>query len=91
MNILDQAGIGSDLWQKRFAMEGKSDVTIGIQIRIVYIQNYASVVQPTFQRILGCRCPFGGPAALRIVRVTFPIISYSIGYDTWILNGTRSE
>eukprot|EP00957_Ditylum_brightwellii_P055810 4228587-Ditylum_brightwellii.AAC.1 len=91
MNYLGQAGTGSDSWQKGFAMEGKSDVTIGIQIRIAYIRNYTSVVRLTLRRILGCRCPFGGPAASRVVHVTFPIVSCSAGYNTWILNQTCSE
>eukprot|EP00957_Ditylum_brightwellii_P065459 4966078-Ditylum_brightwellii.AAC.1 len=69
MNYLDQAGIGSDSWQMPFAMEGKSDVTIRIRIRIAYVQNYALVVRPTFQRILECCCLFGGPAASHVVRV----------------------
>eukprot|EP00957_Ditylum_brightwellii_P070902 5388322-Ditylum_brightwellii.AAC.1 len=91
MNYLDQAGIGSDLWQKGFAVEGKSDVTIRIQICIMYVQNYTSVIRPTFQCILGCCCPFGGPAASHVVHVMFPIVSCSAGYNTWILNRTHSE
>eukprot|EP00957_Ditylum_brightwellii_P170731 12995313-Ditylum_brightwellii.AAC.1 len=67
MNYLDQAGIGSDSWQKGFAMEGKSDVTIGIRIRIMYVQNYALVLQLMFQCILGCHCLFRGPAASHVV------------------------
>eukprot|EP00957_Ditylum_brightwellii_P160342 12205533-Ditylum_brightwellii.AAC.1 len=69
MNYLDQAGIGSDSWRKLFTMEGKSDVTIGIRIRIAYMRNYASVVRLTFQRVLGCHCLFGEPAASRVVHV----------------------
>eukprot|EP00957_Ditylum_brightwellii_P028977 2188839-Ditylum_brightwellii.AAC.1 len=81
MNYLDQAGISSDAWGKGFAMEGKSDVTIGIQIHITYVRNYASVVQPTFQCISGCCCLFGGPAASHVVHVMFPIVSCSAVYD----------
>eukprot|EP00957_Ditylum_brightwellii_P137869 10511570-Ditylum_brightwellii.AAC.1 len=51
-----------------------TDVTIRIRIRIAYVQNYASVVQPTFQHILGCCCLFGGPAASHVVN----------GYYTWL-------
>eukprot|EP00957_Ditylum_brightwellii_P024705 1866533-Ditylum_brightwellii.AAC.1 len=79
MNHLDQAGIGSDSWQKGLAMEGKSDVTIKIQIHIVYVQNYTSVVRPTFQRILRYCCLFGGPAVSHVVHVVFFIISCSAG------------
>eukprot|EP00957_Ditylum_brightwellii_P002384 182915-Ditylum_brightwellii.AAC.1 len=61
-------------------MEGKSDVTIGIQISIAYVQNYASVVRPMFRRILGCCCLFGEPAASCIVRVQSQ--SYPVMPDT---------
>eukprot|EP00957_Ditylum_brightwellii_P181927 13860362-Ditylum_brightwellii.AAC.1 len=82
MNYLDQAGIGSDSWQMGFAIEGKSDVTIGIWIHISYVRNYVSVVRPMFRHILGCCCLFGGPAASHVVCVMFSIVSCSTGYNT---------
>eukprot|EP00957_Ditylum_brightwellii_P170867 13005139-Ditylum_brightwellii.AAC.1 len=58
------------------------DVTIRIRICIAYVQNYASVVRPTFWHILGCCCLFRGPAASHVVRMAFPIVSCFAGYDT---------
>eukprot|EP00957_Ditylum_brightwellii_P126865 9670694-Ditylum_brightwellii.AAC.1 len=39
VDYLDQACIGLDPCQKGIAMEGKSVITIGIWIHIVYVQN----------------------------------------------------